>query len=224
MLANVMLSFKPFLFGPRARYPHELLWDWTLNAVVFGWELLAGIVSMATFNFVKLSAPAFFRTLPYSGPTREIREKSIEILELADLGDSLFKMPHQLSGGQRQRAALSSALVVEPLVLCMDEPLSALDPTTKLELRQVIKNLRERVGCFIFYITHDVEEAIDLADRIIVLSTRPATVLEDIHLPRERPDGWETSLEHDALEERILTTIRDAARGSDQHGELTVTV
>jgi iron(III) transport system ATP-binding protein len=80
-------------------------------------------------------------------------------------------MPHQLSGGQQQRVALARALVMEPRVLLLDEPLSNLDAHLREELRHEISLIRERTGLTIVYVTHDQEEALALADRIVILDS-----------------------------------------------------
>jgi NitT/TauT family transport system ATP-binding protein/sulfonate transport system ATP-binding protein len=95
--------------------------------------------------------------------------------------------PHQLSGGMLKRVELARALVVKPEILYMDEPLSALDALTSIQMRiELLRILaEERHTCVL--ITHDVEEAIHLADRILVLSTRPATIQAEFEVPFPHP-------------------------------------
>src|SRR6202011_3806665 len=95
--------------------------------------------------------------------------------------------PHQLSGGMLKRVELARALVVKPEILYMDEPLAALDALTSLQMRiELLRILaEERHTCVL--ITHDVEEAIHLADRILVLSTRPATIQTTLHVNLSHP-------------------------------------
>jgi NitT/TauT family transport system ATP-binding protein len=88
--------------------------------------------------------------------------------------------PNQLSGGMRQRAALARTLAVDPLVLLMDEPFSALDAQTKMILQQDLAQTVQREGKTVVFITHDLAEAVALSDRILVMSERPGTMIEEI--------------------------------------------
>jgi len=88
--------------------------------------------------------------------------------------------PHQLSGGMRQRAALARTLAVDPLVLLMDEPFSALDAQTKMILQQDLAQTVAQEGKTVLFITHDLAEAVALSDRILVMSERPGTIVEQI--------------------------------------------
>jgi putative spermidine/putrescine transport system ATP-binding protein len=97
------------------------------------------------------------------------RKKASELLELVGLGDQAAKYPHQMSGGQQQRVALARALAVEPRVLLLDEPLSALDAKVRAELRDQIRSLQLRLAITTMFVTHDQEEALSLADRVCVM-------------------------------------------------------
>jgi osmoprotectant transport system ATP-binding protein len=101
----------------------------------------------------------------------EIAERSRQMLDLAGLSfDQLrARYPWQLSGGQRQRVGLARALALDPSVLLMDEPFGALDPLTRSEMQTMLKGLLERVGKTVVLVTHDLEEALYLADRIVFL-------------------------------------------------------
>jgi putative spermidine/putrescine transport system ATP-binding protein len=101
------------------------------------------------------------------GPSRT---KARELLELVGLSDQATKYPHQLSGGQQQRVALARALAIEPRVLLLDEPLSALDAKVRLELRDQIRSLQQRLAITTVFVTHDQEEALSMADRVCVMS------------------------------------------------------
>lgn len=99
------------------------------------------------------------------------RAKAGELLELVGLGDQSIKYPHQLSGGQQQRVALARALAIEPRVLLLDEPLSALDAKVRAELRDQIRSLQQRLEITTVFVTHDQEEALSMADRVCVMSS-----------------------------------------------------
>ena len=88
--------------------------------------------------------------------------------------------PHQLSGGMRQRAAMARTLAVDPKVLLMDEPFSALDAQTKMILQQDLARTVAQQGKTVLFITHDLAEAVALSDRILVMSERPGTIVEQI--------------------------------------------
>jgi len=99
-----------------------------------------------------------------------IEDKARAVLEQVQLGDKASRMPAQLSGGERQRVALARALVLEPDVLLLDEPLSALDPQLRKQVRAELKDLQRRVGVTFLFITHDQEEAMSMSDRIAVMN------------------------------------------------------
>ena len=99
------------------------------------------------------------------------RAKSIEMLKMVGLADDLLeRYPWQLSGGQRQRVGLARALAAEPAVLLMDEPFGALDPLTRVEMQTMLKELLRRVGKTTLIVTHDLEEALYLADRVVLVA------------------------------------------------------
>jgi putative spermidine/putrescine transport system ATP-binding protein len=98
------------------------------------------------------------------------RGRATELLELVGLADHVAKYPHQLSGGQQQRVALARALAIEPRVLLLDEPLSALDAKVRAELRDQIRAIQQRLAITTVFVTHDQEEAMSMADRVCVMS------------------------------------------------------
>jgi putative spermidine/putrescine transport system ATP-binding protein len=102
-------------------------------------------------------------------PKAEIDKRVEEALALVRLGPHADKLPGQLSGGQQQRVAIARAVVVEPPLVLMDEPLSNLDAKLRLEMRAEIRRIHAMLGCSTIYVTHDQEEALSLADRIVVL-------------------------------------------------------
>ena len=103
-------------------------------------------------------------------PAGEIQKRAAEMLELVGLGEGFAgRYPWQLSGGQRQRAGLARALAGEPGVLLMDEPFGALDPLTRAEMQTMLRELLRRVGKTTLIVTHDLDEALYLADRVVLL-------------------------------------------------------
>ena len=112
----------------------------------------------------------------------ETAEKTKRFLELTGLtGFEHFK-PYELSGGMKQRVALARVLIGDPSVLLMDEPFSALDPVTRQEMQDLLQELRGNRKCTVLLVTHDVNEALFLADRIVVFSARPGRIVDEIDL------------------------------------------
>ncbi|MFT3953038.1 MAG: ABC transporter ATP-binding protein [Piscinibacter sp.] len=141
-------------------------------------------------------------------PRAERRRRALAALEIVGLADLAHRFPHQLSGGQRQRVALARALAVEPDVLLMDEPFSALDAITREGLQDELTRIRRATGKTVLFVTHDIDEATYLADRIIVLSGTPGRITGthaiDFAHPRER--------HHAAMRETALA-VRAALEG-----------
>ena len=102
-------------------------------------------------------------------PKAEIARKVDEAIAMVRLGGQEDKLPGQLSGGQQQRVAIARAIVVEPPLVLMDEPLSNLDAKLRLEMRAEIRRIHNALGATTIYVTHDQEEALSLADRIVVM-------------------------------------------------------
>jgi len=108
--------------------------------------------------------------LKYKGvPKEEIKKKVLQALEMVRLPGVEKRMPSQLSGGQQQRIALARAIVMEPVVLLMDEPLSALDENLREEMRREIDNLQNVIGITTIFVTHDQREALSMSDKIVVM-------------------------------------------------------
>ena len=110
------------------------------------------------------------------------RKRAAGLLDMVGLADQAKQYPHQLSGGQQQRVALARALAVEPRVLLLDEPLSALDAKVRLQLREQIRTLQQQLGTTTLFVTHDQEEALSMADRVGVMRQGK---LEQIAAPDE---------------------------------------
>jgi NitT/TauT family transport system ATP-binding protein len=121
---------------------------------------------------------------------RKAKQRAHEILELVGLAGFEHAYPRQLSGGMQQRVALCRAIIHEPSLLLMDEPFGALDELTRLEMNDLLLNIRRHTGATVLFVTHSISEAIYLSDRVFVFSKRPAViVLElavDIGYPRSQ--------------------------------------
>jgi NitT/TauT family transport system ATP-binding protein len=117
----------------------------------------------------------------------DVRRRVDDVLGLVGLSDYERAWPHELSGGMKQRAAVARAFVTDPPVLYMDEPFGALDELTRVGLANELMRLWERSPKTIVFVTHGIEEAVTLADRVIVLSARPGTVKEIVPIGFPRP-------------------------------------
>jgi sulfonate transport system ATP-binding protein len=137
-------------------------------------------------------------------PGKEARHIALQALQLVDLASRWADWPAVLSGGQRQRVALARALVHHPAFLLLDEPLGALDALTRLEMQELIESLWQKHGFTAVLVTHDVQEAISLADRVVLIENGQIALNEKINLPRPRSRGDATFAK---LEERILQRI-----------------
>src|SRR5712691_9539462 len=118
----------------------------------------------------------------------KLRETATRYLELVGLADSLNRRPHQLSGGMKQRVGIARALAVDPKVLLMDEPFGALDAQTRETMQAELLDLHARTGKTILFVTHDLDEAVLIADRIVVLKDGEVEEIMKVPLPRPRPD------------------------------------
>ena len=153
----------------------------------------------------------------------EWKKRMSEMLEAVGLADKKDFFPAQLSGGQNQRVALARALVLRPRILLMDEPFGALDAQIREEMQKLLITLHKTWPCLIIFVTHDVTEALMLGDRVIVLSTQPATIADDFEIQEARPRSslWQRSSEAVKIEERILKQLHKVSAG---RGSVRVTV
>jgi NitT/TauT family transport system ATP-binding protein len=138
-------------------------------------------------------------------PKKKIEARAHELFEQLRLTHAMNKYPRQLSGGMRQRVSLVRTLVHDPSVLLMDEPFGALDALTRLQVRRDLEALWLRRRPTVLFITHSVEEAVGLSDRIFVMSPSPGEVVEEIKvdLPRPRPIALGDAPEFGAYVDRI---------------------
>lgn len=115
----------------------------------------------------------------------EARESALRHLAMTGLSEAVDRFPHQLSGGMKQRVAIARALALEPLMLLMDEPFGSLDALTRTRLQQELVQIVARTSVTVLFVTHSIEEAIVLGNRIVVLSDPPSTVKEIVDVPEE---------------------------------------
>lgn len=146
-------------------------------------------------------------------PKKQRREKASYYLSVVGLSNFAKSLPKELSGGMKQRVAIARALTSEPKVMLMDEPFGALDVHTKESMHQFMLELWERTNLTIFMITHDVEEAVFLSNRIYALGTRPGTIKKEIpiKLPERTQNVKRQTVFHDYRDE-----LMDLLRGHGQ--------
>ena len=136
---------------------------------------------------------------------RQEKHKVAEYVEMVGLKGFEKAYPHQISGGMAQRVAIARALINEPKLLLLDEPMGALDSFTRAEIQDKILELRKDRGTTIVLVTHDVDEAIYMADRIVIMTPRPGRISDIIDVkmrhPRERGGGQFLSLRRKLLEQ-----------------------
>jgi NitT/TauT family transport system ATP-binding protein len=140
---------------------------------------------------------------------REDRERALELLSVVGLSEFATSRPDELSGGMQQRAAIARALLLDPDVLLMDEPFSALDALTRDEMSYELLRLWTARPKTVVFITHSIPEAVLLADRIIVMTPRPGTVSEIVDVTLERPRSMATLSDQkfNEITTRIRTSI-----------------
>jgi ABC-type nitrate/sulfonate/bicarbonate transport system ATPase subunit len=144
------------------------------------------------------------RNMPDRKEAAAKAQEYIDIVELTGFEDSY---PHQLSGGMQRRAELARALVVNPEVLFMDEPFAGLDFLTRLKMREEIINMHEFIRKTTLFITHDIEEAMVMADRVVVLSERPAKIEMDLKLDFPHPRDFHRDLELETMRRQVYQNL-----------------
>ena len=147
------------------------------------------------------------------GGKAAMRSRARELLELVGLAADAHKYPRMLSGGERQRVAIARALAVEPRIILMDEPFAALDVATRRRMREEIVAIWQRTKKTVVFVTHDVDEALALADRVLLFSNKPARILETLAIAAPRPRALESDAElarHRARLHALFTDVPDS--------------
>jgi NitT/TauT family transport system ATP-binding protein len=167
---------------------------------LFPWKTVAGNVAWG------LEAQGF--------PKREVEETVTRYLALIGLAEFRNHYPAELSGGMKQRVALARVLAFDPEVLLMDEPFGALDAQTRESMQEELTRLWERTGKTIVFVTHDIDEAVYLGDRVVVLTARPGRIREEVKIELPRPRSLEVKKSAQCHEYRnyIWDSIRTESR------------
>jgi NitT/TauT family transport system ATP-binding protein len=183
-----------------------------------GPERLVVFQETALFPWMTTLANVMYGPLVQRGRARpEVERAAVDLLRRVGLGEFLAKYPMQLSGGMQRRAELARALINDPKLLLMDEPFRGLDAMTRELMQEYLLELFEERGGTILFVTSEIDEAIFLADQIIVLSSSPASVkaVIDVHLPRPRKRAAVlASPEYGALKRQALELLYAEAAGA----------
>jgi NitT/TauT family transport system ATP-binding protein len=141
-------------------------------------------------------------------PKSERRETARDLLHTMGLSGFADHHPDGLSGGMRQRAAIARALAMRPRVLLMDEPFAALDVQTRAKLQNYIAQLRDESGASVIFVTHSIDEAVALADRIVVFTARPGRIKAIVNVDLDRPRDTRSTGYH-ALHDQLVDLLAD---------------
>jgi NitT/TauT family transport system ATP-binding protein len=128
-----------------------------------------------------------------------VRERALSLLRLVGLTDFVDRYPFELSGGMQQRVALARALLLDPELMLLDEPFSALDALTREEMNFELQRLWLQSGATVLFVTHDIAEAITLSDRVLVMSARPGRIIAEVKVPLPRPRSASTRYDHEFM-------------------------
>jgi NitT/TauT family transport system ATP-binding protein len=155
-------------------------------------------------------------------PERERRQTVAHLIEAVGLAGFASSYPDTLSGGMQQRVAIARTLALRPSVVLMDEPFGALDAQTRGDMQELLLRIWGESASTILFVTHDVDEAIYLADHIYVFSARPGTIVEDVPVPfgRPRDPSMKQSDQFHELQRHVL----DCLRRAPGHGQVRVSV
>ena len=147
-------------------------------------------------------------------PSAEYRARAAQIIEQVGLQGFEASYPAELSGGMRQRVGIARVLIMQPQVLLMDEPFGSLDAQTRSLMQELLLQVWERYHQTVLFVTHDIEEALLLADRVCVMTARPGRIKKSIQVTIPLPRAIEvtTSPEFNALRREVLALIRDESQ------------
>lgn len=177
--------------------------------------------SFALFPWKSVLGNVVFGLRMRGVPRRERETVARQFLELVGLDGFEHKYPHELSGGMQQRLGVARVLANEPAVMLMDEPFASVDAQTRRRLQEELTGIFEAKRPTVFFVTHDVDEAVFLSDRVVVLSTRPSQVSEVVTVPLERPRHWRDVMDHPDFRHTVKY-LTDLLSGGDSEADSAV--
>jgi NitT/TauT family transport system ATP-binding protein len=209
-LLNVIAGFEKLTSGSVSFYGQSISRPGRDRAVVFQ--------EPALFPWLTVWENVVFSPQVNGVSASEYEPKAKEFLHLIGLSKFSNHYPDQLSGGMKQRVGIARALLMQPRIFLMDEPFGALDAQTRLEMQELLLRVWDRYKRLVLFITHDIEEAIFLADVVYVMTARPGTIRASIPIPFERPRTIEmlTRPEFATLRRDIMNLIREESRMARQ--------
>ncbi|HEX4328876.1 MAG TPA: ABC transporter ATP-binding protein [Burkholderiales bacterium] len=205
-LLNLLAGFETVTAGNLHVYGEAVTAPGPQRAVVFQ--------EAALFPWLNVWENVVFGPKVQGMPAQQYEQKASETLKLVGLENFAKHLPVQLSGGMRQRVGIARVLVMEPTLLLMDEPFGALDAQTRLTMQQLLLDVWEGLKKTVVFVTHDIDEAILLADVIYVMSARPGRIATRIpvEVPRPRNLDTLTDVHFNEMKKRIMHEMR-----VDQH-------
>jgi NitT/TauT family transport system ATP-binding protein len=170
----------------------------------------------ALFPWFSVMENVLFGPKTQRRPAGEYRRDAAQILDQVGLRGFESNYPAELSGGMRQRVGIARVLIMQPQVLLMDEPFGSLDAQTRMVMQELLLQVWERHHQTVLFVTHDIEEALLLADRVCVMTARPGRTKKniDVGIPRPRAIEVTTSPEFNALRREVLALIREESAGA----------
>ena len=165
----------------------------------------------ALFPWFSVMENVLFGPKTQRQPAADYRRRAAQILEQVGLRGFEASYPAELSGGMRQRVGIARVLIMQPQVLLMDEPFGSLDAQTRMLMQELLLRVWEQHHQTVLFITHDIEEALLLADRVCVMTARPGRIKKsiDVRIPRPRAIEVTTSSEFNTLRREVLALIRE---------------
>jgi ABC-type nitrate/sulfonate/bicarbonate transport system ATPase subunit len=174
----------------------------------------------ALFPWLSVMENVVFGPKAQGQPAAGYRDRAAQIIEQVGLRGFEASYPAELSGGMRQRVGIARVLIMQPPVLLMDEPFGSLDAQTRMLMQELLLQVWERHHQTVLFITHDIEEALLLADRVCVMTARPGRIKKSIDVGIARPRAIEvtTSPEFNALRREVLALIREESQHAAREG------
>ncbi len=205
-LLNMVAGFDHPTRGTVRAGGEEILEPSPKRAVVFQ--------EPALFPWYSVMENVVFGPKTQGQPAAQYRPRAAQILEQVGLKGFEASYPAELSGGMRQRVGIARVLIMQPEILLMDEPFGALDAQTRSLMQELLLQVWERHHQTVLFITHDIEEALLLADRVCVMTARPGRIKKAItvNIPRPRAIEVTTSPEFNALRREVLALIREESQ------------
>ncbi|MGE3619646.1 MAG: ABC transporter ATP-binding protein [Acidimicrobiia bacterium] len=156
--------------------------DRVVNGPPTGLSVVFQDYSRSLFPWMTVGKNVAMALQPSRRPRREVRRRVEHALDSVGLAGSAGLYPWQMSGGMQQRAALARALVVSPEVMLMDEPFAAVDAQTRIDLEDLVLRMRDEYGVTIVLVTHDIDEAVYVGDRVLVMAAKPGRIIADVEV------------------------------------------